>query len=88
MNHTLVTRSLSFDKALAFAETAERLTDELADLYAEARRDSQRIAATHQRLGVALKLAEVHAVLAVAEAVDRVYSTKAALALQAEGAQR
>ncbi|HEY0701061.1 MAG TPA: hypothetical protein VGD43_25020 [Micromonospora sp.] len=67
-----VRRSIAFDEALAFVEAAEQAEAQLEDLYNQDRRDSQRVASTHHRLGVALKLAEVQATLAVAEEIRAV----------------
>lgn len=55
------------DEALAFAERAERAVERLDELHADRVRNGAAIARTHQELGLCLKLAEVHATLAVAE---------------------
>lgn len=60
------------DEARHFADRAEGHDDELRMLYSDGRRDSTRIAEVHQSLRTSLKLAEVHALLAIAEEVRRV----------------
>ena len=65
--------SLAADEARAFAEQAEHYGDAIRDAYAtpayELPDRTKRIAALHQRQGEALKLAEIHATLAIADAV-------------------
>lgn len=63
--------SLAADEARAFAEQAENLGDAIRDLYSEpeARDRPKRIAALHQRQAEAMKLAEIHATLAIADSV-------------------
>lgn len=64
--------SLAADEARTFAEQAEHLGDAIRDLYADKPfqgRDRQ-IAALHQRQAEAMKFAEIHSNLAIADAVQ------------------
>lgn len=63
------TIALARDEALAFAQRAEEALEHLHDLHANPPSDlnARAIGRTHQELGLALKLADVHATLAVAE---------------------
>lgn len=79
MNHTAVTPpsepeqlvSTHADEARHFADEAETNDAALRNLYADGRRDSARIAEVHQSLRTSLKLAEVNALLAIADEVRR-----------------
>jgi hypothetical protein len=55
------------DEARHFADETEVHNDALSLLYGEERRDSVRIAQVHQNLRTSQKLAEVHALLAIAD---------------------
>ena len=63
------TRSLAADEALEYAREAETLDDEIADIYRRFPENRAAIGRKNARLGICLKLAEVHANLAVAEEV-------------------
>jgi hypothetical protein len=64
---TLGTVSTHADEARHFADETEVHNDALSLLYGEERRDSVRIAQVHQNLRTSQKLAEVHALLAIAD---------------------
>lgn len=57
--------------AIEFADEADAYTDRLQRLYGADRRDSEEIAQVHQRLRTSIKLAEVNALLAIADEVRR-----------------
>jgi hypothetical protein len=61
--------SLAHDEALEYARRAEILATELDRLHREAPHERATIGYANQHLGVNLKLAEVHATLAVRDAV-------------------
>src|SRR5690242_371994 len=61
--------ALAIDEALALAEESERLLSALNALHQSPDHDRAAIGRTHQRLGVTLKLADVHASLAIAEQI-------------------
>lgn len=63
----MVTRSLSHDEALAYAREAEDLDTLIGDIYRHRPHDRAAIGQGNARLGVVLKLADVHASLAIAE---------------------
>jgi hypothetical protein len=73
MNHTDVTppevREDHAQTAIEFADEADSYTDRLQRLYGADRRDSEEIAQVHQRLRTSIKLAEVNALLAIADQV-------------------
>lgn len=59
--------SLAADEALAYAREVENLDAEIHDLYANRPHQRDLIGRANARLGVAMKLAEVHASLAIAD---------------------
>lgn len=59
--------STSADEARHYADETEQHNEALCNLYADGRRDSDQIAQVHQNLRTSMKLAEVHALLAIAD---------------------
>lgn len=60
------------ETAIDFADEADAYTERLQQLYGADRRDSEEIAQVHQRLRTSIKLAEINALLAIADEVRRV----------------
>ncbi len=72
--------SLARDEALSFAERAEQAVDRLVELHGNrpSPTNAAALGQTRQELGLALKLAEVHATLAVADELGEIRAMLAA----------
>lgn len=78
-DQTLIRRTpLAYDEALAFAAQAEAASETIHELHRDPYAGKHRIAEQHQRQGLAIKLAEIHALLAIAEQVRELRADLAA----------
>lgn len=59
-----------YEAAVDYCARAVQARDALQDLYAQPTRDAREVASLNGDLGDAMKLAEVHALLAIAQRLD------------------